>query len=277
MMRIALCNEVLREMAFGAQCDFAAKLGYRGLEIAPFTLSDEPHLMSAAERDAVRRSAEDAGLAITSLHWLLVTPKGLSITDPDGDVRARTRQVMAELCSLAGDLGAPVLVHGSPQQRALAAGGEEEGREWTLEAFAHAARAAESAGVTYCVEPLSRAETNNLNTLAQAAALVDAIASPHLRTMLDTSAAGQTETEPLPALVARYVPSGHITHVQLNDPNRRGPGEGEMRFGPILRALEDAAYDGDLAVEPFVYEPDGPACAARAIGYLKGVLEGIER
>jgi hypothetical protein len=27
------------------------------------------------------------------------------------------------------------------------------------------------------------------------------------------------------------------------------------------------------AVEPFVYEPDGPSCAARAIGYLRGLQE----
>ena len=28
------------------------------------------------------------------------------------------------------------------------------------------------------------------------------------------------------------------------------------------------------AIEPFVYEPDGPACAARAIGYVRGAMEG---
>jgi len=28
-------------------------------------------------------------------------------------------------------------------------------------------------------------------------------------------------------------------------------------------------------VEPFDYRPDGPGCAARAIGYLRGVLEGL--
>jgi hypothetical protein len=27
------------------------------------------------------------------------------------------------------------------------------------------------------------------------------------------------------------------------------------------------------AIEPFVYEPDGPACAARAIGYVRGLIE----
>ena len=39
-MRIALCNEVIAPMPFPAQCEYAAKLGYDGLEIAPYTLSE---------------------------------------------------------------------------------------------------------------------------------------------------------------------------------------------------------------------------------------------
>jgi hypothetical protein len=31
-----------------------------------------------------------------------------------------------------------------------------------------------------------------------------------------------------------------------------------------------------VAVEPFDYVPDGPAAAARAIGYIKGILEALE-
>jgi hypothetical protein len=27
------------------------------------------------------------------------------------------------------------------------------------------------------------------------------------------------------------------------------------------------------AIEPFVYRPDGPSCAARSIGYIRGLLE----
>ena len=37
-MRIALCNEVLAGMPLERQCEYAADLGYDGLEIAPFTL-----------------------------------------------------------------------------------------------------------------------------------------------------------------------------------------------------------------------------------------------
>jgi sugar phosphate isomerase/epimerase len=91
--------------------------------------------------------------------------------------------------------------------------------------------------------------------------------------MIDCSAAGQVEKAPVDELIRRWVSSGHVAHVQVNDPNRRGPGQGDMKFAPILRALKDANYAGIVAVEPFDYVPDGPGCAARAIGYLRGIEE----
>jgi sugar phosphate isomerase/epimerase len=72
------------------------------------------------------------------------------------------------------------------------------------------------------------------------------------------------------------MPTGHIAHVQLNDPNRRGPGQGDMQFGAILEALRTNNYTGELAIEPFEYLPDGPTCAAQSIGYLKGLFENMK-
>ena len=69
------------------------------------------------------------------------------------------------------------------------------------------------------------------------------------------------------------MPSGLVAHVQFNDRNRRGPGQGDDRFAPIVKALREAGYHGWIAMEPFVYEPDGPTCAARMIGYVAGLLE----
>ena len=87
------------------------------------------------------------------------------------------------------------------------------------------------------------------------------------------------EAESIPALLSRWIRSGHVAHVQLNDPNRRGPGQGDLAFAPILErllALEAAGvYAGIVAVEPFDYVPDGPGCAARAIGYLSGIVEAL--
>ncbi|MFX8565873.1 hypothetical protein ABTL91_20200, partial [Acinetobacter baumannii] len=77
------------------------------------------------------------------------------------------------------------------------------------------------------------------------------------------------------ALIRRWMPTGLVAHVQVNDPNRRGPGQGALRFGPILAALAEAGYAGVVAAEPFDYVPDGPGCAAHAIGYLHGLSEAL--
>ena len=277
-MKIALCNEVLQPMPFAAQCEYAAKLGYDGIELAPFTVSDEPHRMSQAERIEVRSTARDAGVPITSLHWLLVTPKGLSITSPDAAVRAQTLAVMRALVELCADLGGTVLVHGSPGQRRVTSGEmAATALARATDCFAAVAETAQQCGVIYCVEPLARPEADLINTLAEAINLVDAIGHPHLRTMIDCSAAGQMETAPIPMLIERGIASGHVTHIQINDPNRQGPGQGRARFAEVFAALKRADYRGVVAVEPFNYIPDGVGAAARAIGYVRGILETLNQ
>lgn len=275
MNKLALCNEVLRDLPFERQCAVAAGLGYHGLEVAPFTLGDEAYRMPEAERAAIRRAAEAHGLQICGLHWLLVAPQGLSITTVDRGVWTKTVDVMRRLVGLCADLGGSYLVHGSPAQRRLdetdPAGAAERG----IEAWAAVAVEAAQAGIVYCVEPLAQRETNFVNTVAEAATIVERIGSPALRTMIDTSAAGVSEAEPVDTLIERWMPTGLVAHVQLNDRNRRGPGQGEDRFTPILAALQRTGYDGWLAMEPFDYVPDGPTCAARSIGYVAGIQEGL--
>ena len=264
-------------MPFPRQCVYAAKLGYDGLEIAPYTLSDEPHRMGVAQIAAARAAAADAGIAITGLHWLLLKPQGLSISTPDDAIRKRTVDVMLALVDQCAELGGRYLVHGSPQQRRIDTGDTRAAAlARARDCFAAIAERAEKAGVVYCIEPLSADQTPLINTLEEAAELVNAIGSRSVRSMLDCSSAGRMETAPLPALVDSWVPRGMIAHVQVNDRNRRGPGQGEQRFAPLFAALVRHGYAGDIAVEPFDYVPDGPGAAARAIGYIKGILEGLQ-
>jgi sugar phosphate isomerase/epimerase len=276
-MKISLCNEVIAELPFDKQCDLMAKLGYDGVEIAPVTLSDEPHLLPAARRREIKKIAADAGLPVTSLHYLMVAPKGLSITAKDPDVRKLTFDVMRGLVQLAADLGAKLLIHGSPMQRQLEAGDEADSHNRGVEFFAAAGEAARAAGVTYLLEPIARNQAAMVNRVEEAAAIVRSIDSPGLRTMLDCSAAGQSEAQPVADVLAKWLPSGLVAHIHFNDPNRRGPGEGELKFGPIVAALKSGGYSGIAAIEPFIYEPDGPTCAARALGYMRGVIEALAR
>src|SRR5690242_11396820 len=109
-------------MSFPKQCEYAAKLGYDGLEVAPYTLSEEPHRIGAAQLASARAAAQDAGIAVTGLHWLLVKPAGLSISARDDKVRKQTVDVMRALIDQCAELGGRYLVHGSPHQRRVEAG-----------------------------------------------------------------------------------------------------------------------------------------------------------
>lgn len=268
MIKVALCNEMLRDLPFAAQCAQAAALGYDALEIAPFTLGDAPHRLSRDMLAQVRRALADAGLGMSGLHMLLQKPDGLSITSTDRNVARLTREVGEGFIALCAELGGRYLVHGSARQRELTAGREAEGQAAAMAYFDAMARAAARAGVVYCVEPLAPDLTRYLNTVAEGAQIADAIGSPALRTMLDCAHASH-EARSIPGLIADYVASGHIAHIHVNDPNRRGPGQGALDFRPIVAAIKASGFRGTVGVEPFVYEPDGLTCARDSLRYLR--------
>jgi sugar phosphate isomerase/epimerase len=274
-MKISLCNEVIAEYDFARQCELAKQMGYDGIEIAPGTLSPEPHLLPAERRAEIRRIAADNGVPVTGLHYLLRTPEGLSITATDAAVRARTVDVIRRMIALCHDLGGKIIVHGSPAQRRLEPGREAEGSRYGIECWAAITKDAEAAGITYCVEPLHQPDANFVNTVEEAAAIVRQIGSPAVRTMIDCSAATIWEKQPVPELIRQWVPTGLVAHMHFNDPNRRGPGDGMLAFGPIVTALRDTGYAGNASIEPFIYIPDGATCAARNIGYMRGVMDGL--
>ena len=262
-------------MSLERQCEYVAALGYDGLDRAVHAERcagenlDRGSGQDSRDRGSLRSGGDRAALAAGETG-------GLSLTDPDATLRKRTREVMTHLIGLCAELGGSVLVHGSPKQRQTAQGETHATALARLQdAMAQAALAAARAGVVYCIEPLSKRETSLVNTIAEAAELVRAIDHPNFRTMIDCSAAGQSEAESIPDLIDRWLPTGLIAHLQVNDPNRRGPGQGEMKFAPILAALKRHNYAGTIAVEPFDYVPDGAGVAAFSVGYLRGLREAL--
>lgn len=274
--RLSLCNEVLAPLSFERQCEIAAALGYAGLEVAPFTLADDPFTLTDTEALRLRAVAANHGLVISGLHWLLTRPEGLSITGTDLSVRRRTTQWMLRCVELCQLMGGSYLVHGSPKQRQPWPNQPlTQALELATECWAAAGAAAGDAGLRYCIEPLSADQTALINTVEQSLAVVRTVNLPGLYTMLDTCSAAKAESLPLDQVIDRYWPSGLLAHIQFNDRNLRAPGQGEDRFAPILAALARQGYTGWLAVEPFDYHPDGPTSAAFAAGYLRGGLQAL--
>ena len=272
MPRFAICNETWGDLPFADTCRQIAAAGYDGVEIAPFTLAKEfgknADQLTPGERGQIRQSAEDAGLKIAGLHWLLVPPpNGLHLTTSDDEMRQRTAEYLRGLADLCADLGGTILVLGSPKQRSLAADvSHAVGAARFLETIGPCLETCVARGITLCLEPLGPDETNFLNTLADAQTLIAAANSSACRTIFDVKAAA-TEAKPFAQLIADHAKI--IAHVHANDVNRRGPGFGDTDFVPIFAALDQIGHDKWVSVEVFDYAPDPDTIARISLQTLK--------
>jgi sugar phosphate isomerase/epimerase len=267
-MKFALCNEMFEGRMMAEVCAAAKRLGYDGIEIAPFTLARSAKDVTSRQRKQVRQTIKDHGLETVGLHWLLVGPSGLHITTPDDAVWQKTRDYFSTLLDLCSDLGGKVMVLGSPKQRSIPPGQTTEGA-WkrAVELLSSVLDKAGKLGVTVCLEPLSPAETDFINTVSEGMKMVRQINHPNLKIHLDVKA---MSSEPTPvADVIRSVRTENIGHFHVNDPNLYGPGMGDVDYGPIAKAIKDIGYDRWLSVEVFKYDPDPETIAQKSIDYLR--------
>lgn len=268
-MKFAICNETFQDWPHDRAFAFARECGYTGIEIAPFTLAPDAAQVTPEQRSEVRRLAETNQLEVIGLHWLLAKTEGYYLTSLDPAVRARTAAYLGELARLCRDLGGKILVFGSPQQRNLAPGmSHEQGVELAAEVFRAAMPELEKCGVTLAVEPLGPAEGNFLLTAAAGVHLIERVGSPNCRLHLDCKAMS-SEATPIPDLIRKFAP--YMVHFHANDPNRQGPGFGDLDFAPIFAALRDVNYDGWVSVEVFDYTPGIERLARESIDYMKRI------
>jgi sugar phosphate isomerase/epimerase len=266
-MRYAICNETFEGWEHARVCRYVAGLGYQGLELAPFTLAPRITDVPAERRRELRRQAEDHGLTLLGLHWLLARTESLHLTSADPAVRKRTAAYLVELARGCADLGGTILVFGSPAQRRIPAGAtKEQAADFALDTLRQAAAGIADAGVTFCLEPLSPPEADFLNTCAEAVELLDRLDRPNFALHLDVKAMS-TDEAPAPELIRRH--ASRTGHFHANDANRRGPGFGATDFVPIFRALHDSGYQGWVSVEVFDYSPDPETIARESLRYMR--------
>jgi sugar phosphate isomerase/epimerase len=143
---------------------------------------------------------------------------------------AEERRRPARSVELCAELGGAYLVHGSPAQRRVADPSDAARAE---EAWAVAARRRErpasSTASSRCAARLQLRQHAGRGRRGRAR-----IGNPAFRTMVDTLAASLMEPEPVADAIRRWMPTGLMAHIQFNDRNRRGPGQGDDKFAPVV-------------------------------------------
>jgi sugar phosphate isomerase/epimerase len=269
-MKLAVCNETFQDWPFEKAFAFARELGYTGIEFAPFTMNTNAREITAQRRREVRQQAEAAGLEVVGLHWLLAFTEGYYLTTPDPEVRRNTSEYLGDLARLCRDLGGRVMVLGSPKQRNLLPGVTlDQAMEYAADVLRRAMPVIEECGVVLAVEPLGPEEGDFLLTAELGIELIRLVDSPHCRLHLDVKAMS-SESRPVPDIIRSS--AAYLEHFHANDPNRRGPGMGDVDFLPILAALGEIGYQGWVSVEVFDYTPGVEALARDSIQYLERCL-----
>jgi len=273
--RFAACNEIFQKNSFAEGCSTLREVGYTGIEIAPFTLRENPAELPADERASIRQTIVQNGLSFVGLHWILMSPQGLHATTPDRAIRERTWQFIRDLAALAVDLNPdasyrPVLVFGSPKQRARVDGAShQEAMNIFVDELARIRPYLEERNVLLLIEPLSPGQCDVLNTLEEAARIIDQLGSPAIQTMFDVHNAID-EALPHAQLIQQYFP--YIRHVHVNELDGQEPGRGGYDFSPVLATLQQLKYPGWVSLEAFDFSRSGRQIASGALNHLQRVL-----
>ncbi len=270
--RLSICNEIYQGWVFGNACKSIRGFGYEGIEIAPFTLAEDPAKISADKRREYRSVMEGEGLYFVGLHWLMIAPKGLHVTTPDEKLRKRSWEHIRHLIDLCADLAGDredrgVLVFGSPQQRGATGGlSREKATRHFTDGLASVAAHAEERRVTVLAEALPRAQCDVLLSMEEAVKIVKQIGSPAVRTMFDVHNAID-EAEPHATLVDRYF--DYIRHVHINEYDGRHPGTGDYNFRPLLETLARRNFPGWVSLEVFDFSPGAEEIAEQSSRYMR--------
>lgn len=253
-MKYAICNELFDKIAFENACLLIAQYGFQGVEIAPFTLFDDPREATQEKIHKIARILQDTGVQFAGFHWLFVQPEGLHITSADPGIRNRSWDHLRRLIDIAGELGGGDLVLGSPKQRNVEGIAVEQGIAYLREGLASLAAYAEERNSTILLEALPTEYTNIINTLEEVRTVVKDIGKAGVSGMLDFH---NNASEPLSweELIETYYDV--IQHIHLNEVNGSYPGSGTSDFLPAFQKLTEKGFSGWISLEIF-HVPDDP-------------------
>ncbi|MDB5691143.1 MAG: hypothetical protein JWO81_206 [Alphaproteobacteria bacterium] len=259
MNRLAISN-----IAWTPQEDIRAlalleELGVRGLEIAPsIAFSDEADAFepSPAAVSRLLRRLEEHGLELVSMQSLLFGVPGAALFEGDG-ARARLVAALERAIALAGRLGIPNLVFGSPANRRIPDGMERQQVDAiAIETFRRLGDCAAAAGARLALEPNPEAYgTNYLTSIGEAGRAVRQIAHPAVTLNFDLGAL---------AMNGEQAEAGSwfgdlrdvVSHVHVSEPHLAAAPADEAAFRDAASAILGHGYAGWFSIEMRGAGPD---------------------
>jgi len=279
-MKYSICSDTFPDWGLEDIFKYAAGLGYQAVELAPYSFCNSVMEVSLAERNKIRKWAQEAGIDIAGIHALFTPipglkprfacPPDLQLNSADPGIRLKTKEYLRELIRLCGQVGGKNVVLGSASARSVPEGiSYDDAWQSARDAFRECSELAGQYGVNLCIEPIHAALTNFINTPEEAVKMVEDVGHPNCRWILDTFAMNCQGVD-LARAIKQF--GDTLAHVHVNDDNKSWPGAGSIDFKSVARALKSINYDGYVSVEVFDLSPNPETVATEAIKYLRAVF-----
>lgn len=243
-----------------------ARVGATGLELNIDANQLWTQRLNKADRTALRKQAQDAGIEITSLcmnaHWVF------NLASPDVRIRDLGVSLLLDAIEMASELGATaILVPGCDQD-------QSPENKWELfrDGVLQVVGPAQRAGVRLALEAVGKPFLFDTAKLLQM--IEDCGGSDTLGIYLDvgnSTSGGMNPADEIRAAKGRTI----LTHIKDWNPanrNERLLGAGAVDFPASLAALRDIGYNGYLLVELPPDPNDGDAVAHHSVHFLRTAL-----
>ncbi|GEM_PF-58160 len=222
----------------------------------------EPDLIDMKK---LKQSLADNHIAVSAIGTgLAYVMDGLSLTDPDTEVREKAKKRLFAFTDMAQELGAVVIL-GSIRGKADNLKDYDSYASLLAKELGEVAGYAEKKQVALVLEVINRYELPFLNTAAEVRRFIDMINNPYLKLHLDTYHMNIEES----SMISAILESGsYIGHVHVADNTRAFPGAGIIDFNEIISALEKVHYKGSVSMECYPI-PNSAIAVKEGLKHLK--------
>jgi sugar phosphate isomerase/epimerase len=263
-MKISVSNIAWGKNNFNQFLSLIKENGCDGVELAPSLLWDEPKNITTKEINKLKNLLNKYDLALTGFHSLLFNRPDLLIFNEK--TREESIEYLLMLIDICSELDGKQIVFGSPRNRVLCNKSLSECKKQAEEDIFRISEYGKKKNVIFCLEPLSKVETEFMTSIDEGGEFVSKINHLFFKLHIDTKAIYQTKEDP-DTVITKY--KNIIQHVHIGDKGLSEPGTHNMNHKEIGKALQKINYKNYLSLEIKSNDKDLENTIIRSINFIK--------
>ena len=269
-MKISISNLAWDPVFDNQVAELLHKYHIFGVDLAPTKIWSHPVSISRADILKYHQFWTAKGISVVGIQSLLFGHPEMEIFK-DNNTRNDTLEYLRNISRLSHQLGARVLVFGSPKNRLVGTLEKSEVNKIATAFFSKVSDVCQHYNLIFCLEPNPvQYGCDFITTHQEAIELVKMINHPAFRINLDISTMTINGEDYLKTITAALPWSGHI---HISEPNLVSVGEGITDHLKIASILNSLNYEGWVSIEMKEQPGDTFAAVEKAIKYVAGTYK----